>query len=115
MRPRKLELLARLMCWVLLCLPLMQTAAAAHELGHMGRAVTQAAVVIADDAGSPACNGVCSACLAFAAITGGMAQARTDHTDLPQEHLVWQSGPLPRFTARTLAAYASRAPPQYLA
>jgi hypothetical protein len=106
---------ARLMCWVLLLLPLMQTAGMAHELGHLNDFATTKIIVAQDDASSLARNGVCDACLAFSAIASGITGTHTDHAAAPQQHLVWQAGPLPRFVARSVAAYASRAPPRILA
>ena len=117
MRPSKpaFARFARLMCWVLLLLPLMQTAAVAHELGHLNEFAATKIVAAQDDSSTFSRNGVCDACLAFSAITGGIAATHTTCSAPPLEHLVWLAPALPHFAARTITAYASRAPPQILA
>lgn len=115
-RPAAIARLARLMCWLLLCLPLMQTAAVAHELGHFDGGVSAQAGVDMQDASPLARNGFCDACLAFSAIASGFAAAHSDRAAPAQPPQAdWQPAPVARRYARGIRAYASRAPPFFLA
>ncbi|WP_341675595.1 hypothetical protein [Niveibacterium sp. SC-1] len=120
MRPYRATLsthLARILCWVMLLLPLMQTAGVAHELEHLAGKAPAAATVAAAADGTAQLAGshVCDTCLAFAGIVGGFARPQTLLMLAPADHLAWHAGALPHFAARRIPAYSSRAPPALLA
>ncbi|MCL2656656.1 MAG: hypothetical protein FWD62_04410 [Betaproteobacteria bacterium] len=115
LKPSFITRIARLMCWVLLLLPVIQTTALAHELGHLNRIMASKTVVTENGAAPLASNKVCDSCLAFAALAGGCApESATKPITLPLEPHIWQSTPPPHFVARSIPAYASRAPPSVL-